>query len=135
MARKKPESNLAPDVTSSFNESLTLIVEHHYTIERLTKDLKRFEGEVDRQLEAGSPVMLSQVQRLVAISREFLSLCRHDGKAAHVPYCLAAIDYLVSSEDAVPDFKDYDGFEDDLAVFKHVVEQFDLKVKVNGKAA
>lgn len=135
MAKKKPESKLAHDIVNSFNQSLTLIEEHHYTIERLAKDLKRFEGEVDRQLEAGSQVMTSQVQRLVAAAREFLSVCRRDGRAPFVPHCLAAIDYLVNSEDAVPDFEHYDGFEDDMAVFQHVIDRFDLKVKIGSKAA
>lgn len=129
------KQKLSGEILASFNSSLTVIREHHYTIERLTKDLKHFEGELDRQLEKSSRIVESHVRRMISVAREFLALCRRDGTAEHVPHCLAAVDYLVNSEDAVPDFEHYDGFEDDEAVLQHVIHSFSLKIQALINAA
>jgi uncharacterized membrane protein YkvA (DUF1232 family) len=126
---------LKPDIAQSFEQSLKVVTEHHYAIERLAKDLKAFEGRVDRELAGNSTLMETQIRTLMATARDFLALCRRDGAAEHVPYCLAAVDYLLNSEDAVTDFTDYDGFEDDVEVFRQVVDRFNLRIKSRLSAA
>ena len=127
---KHKQLQLTGEIAKSFSHSYSIICEFHYATERLTRDVKRLETQLEREIEETSPVIERQVRDLIAAAREFLALCRKDSKAEYVPYCLAAVDYLVNSEDAVPDFQDYDGFSDDIAVFAAVVREFGLQVKL-----
>ena len=118
--------DLDSETETSFDQSLLAIKEHHYTIRKLTVDLKHFEASLNRQLETNHRVVESPIRNLISLAKEFLALCRRDGSAEHVPYCLAAVDYLVCEDDAVPDFECYDGFEDDRQVFEAVIQKFNL---------
>jgi len=120
---------LLGEVADSFEHSLAAINQHLYTTERLTKDLKHFESEVSRQIERDGKVIESGVQMLIGQAKELLKLCRTNATADYVPYCLAAVDYLVNADDAIPDFLEYDGFDDDCAVFECVIRSFNLPVK------
>jgi hypothetical protein len=130
-----PKNSLKGEIASSFANSLASILEHQYVIERLIKDLRHFEGELDRQLETNLRIVDSHVRKLIADARSLLKLCQIDGKAGYVPYCLAAVDYLVNSNDAVTDFSDYDGFDDDREVIDSVINEFGLRDKLLGNAA
>jgi uncharacterized membrane protein YkvA (DUF1232 family) len=132
---RESKAKLSGDVQESFNSSLLVIREHHYAIDRLMKDLRHFEGELDRQLVKSNQIIEMPIRRLIAVARDILSLCRKNGNAEYVSYCLAAVDYLVNAEDAVPDFEHYDGFEDDEAVFRYVIAQFSLPIQIPGKVA
>lgn len=118
-----------------FKQSLSHIMTYQDSIDRLNRALQVYESKVGDEVAKNSPVIGSKVEGLFELARKFLKLCRSNSTEKFVPYCLAAVDYLVNEMDAIEDFNDYDGFDDDEYVFKKVISDHNLsdrltKVKV-----
>lgn len=119
---------LSKELSGYFNESLEHIVTYQDSLLRITKQLKIFEKSVTQMAMENDHFHLSKAQELIAMSWAVLDLCRKNLHAKMVPYCLAAVDYLLDSEDAIADLDGFDGFDDDEKVLKSVILKYDLKI-------
>lgn len=113
-------------VDTLFKQSLTHILTYQDSVARLNKDMRIFESKVGDKIAKSSPVISSKVEMLIELSRKFIKLCIANPEEKFVPFCLAAVDYLVTEIDAIEDFQDYDGFDDDEHVFKKIILDFNL---------
>ena len=114
------------EIESAFRESLKSISQYQDPIDILFKQLILYETEIQNQLQAGAPVIERKALHLVNLSKSLLKICRKNTGKPFVPYCLAAVGYLVSEEDAIPDFATYGGFDDDEQVIQAVIQEFEL---------
>jgi len=132
---KKIDLKLPPGIKEAYEGSLGAIIGYEDAINRLTKELKREAETIERQARSTGKVVVSRALGLVEVARNLLSCCRQDTLAKHVPYSLAAIDYLVSEIDANPDFESYEGFDDDRRVFETIAQEFNLDIGIVLKKA
>lgn len=128
MNLKIDELGLDKNINEAFEQSFARVVEHQDLITRLFKELRAFRGALDKESQKESDLNFSKVQSLVRRAESFLRLCQKDPRAECVPYCLAAVDYLVSFEDAEFDLASYEGFDDDEKVFDAINDRFSLSI-------
>lgn len=128
---KKTAISLRPNAEQAFAESLRAIVEHRDAIQRLAKDLSRLESAIR---DNGRNFNRPQGLKAVSTARALLGLCMKSGDQKHVPFCLAAIDYVVDCDDAISDESGIDGFDDDIEVLNAVIDHFDLWKQIKAVA-
>lgn len=126
---------LSMEFKTHFKQSLEDIVTYQDSIRRIRKELTGFEKTIKHMAMEHDNVHLSKAQELIATAKTMLKLCQKNGKEKFVPYCLAAIDYLLQEEDEISDLAGFDGFDDDEALFKYVISEFRLDVGRNIRAA
>lgn len=117
---------LSKQVAAGFAQSLQEITGHHLAIRSLTKELRLYEARLTPGPGDENQLNGSQARHLIRTARSMLQLCREDSHADFVPFCLAAVDYLVSTDDAQNDFDSAEGLDDDQQVMDAVIRQFSL---------
>lgn len=116
---------LSGDTRAMFTTSLTGVVEYQDTISRLGKALTKLESTLNARLSE-SETNERKLRDLLETAKKLLQACRANSGRECVPYYLAAIDYFLDLDDAVADFKSFDGFDDDQEVFTAVLSEFPL---------
>ena len=79
------------------------------------------------------PHLRKEAEQLIIEARIFLDLADEDAKHERRPHLLAAVIYLIQTDDAQADFARHDGLVDDAAVFAEVMRMFDLDLEVSNR--
>lgn len=112
--------NLNPDILESLKVSYDYISSFRDSIDRLAKDLQNCELEIEQRIKDGSPANKEQAKAVVKKAWKLLGQARVNPAHENLPLWLAAVDYVVSEMDAIPDFESRDGFSDDEQVLDAV---------------
>ncbi len=125
---KKTSEN--PETVEAFRLHIENVFNHSDTVARLEKALAAFEKGFQEALSDNEFLDKKLAVVLLERGKALLAVCKKDLYKNHVPYSLAAISYLVCSEDAICDFKEIDGLEDDQEVLNFVIKEFSLEEAV-----
>jgi len=108
---------------------------HRDTHRRLLGDLRHFELSLSDRLARSSSGIESQIRKLVELSRRFLNASLATSNSEMSAHFLAAVEYFLEEDDTNPDFGDYDGFDDDLEIFKLVAKKHSVLELLEGLVA
>ncbi len=118
------------DTVNLFKEHLEKVFGYSDTIGRLEIALSTFEQGFKNALSENEFLDKDLAIELLNQAKALLAVCKNNSYKNHVPYSLAAISYLVCSEDAICDFTELDGLEDDQEVLNFVINAFSLDEEV-----
>jgi len=108
------------DVESLFKKQVDDVISHRVLVQKIRRQLDAFIPRLEEAFTKFEFIDQDKARQCLAISRELLGKCEANPNAEFVPFCLAAINYFIETDDANPDFSTLDGFDDDLEVLEKV---------------
>lgn len=122
----KLDLNIDKDIINIFEARYQSIIVFEDSINRLHDELNHFKEKIDEQKEKNEFFDESQALHLLEIGKKYLEYCQENLGHPHVPYLLAAVDYLVKEDDAQCDFSTVDGLDDDQALLEAVAAELNI---------
>ena len=121
-----PDLGLGPEIQEAYESSLHSVGNIDYPSQHFEKELENFEMKIRHEVVEGQPVIEADVKQIIKDARRLMEFAyeEEDRDSRNIIY--AAIDYLLNDVDAVPDFSDYDGFDDDRNVLDFFLNSLGL---------
>lgn len=125
-----PSFKLESSIQASLDRILLNIVGFSDTFKRLEESLVEYPERLKQQSRHNEFLDKDLAQSLFETCQALLAYCRQNTQDPCVPYCLAAIDYFLTVEDAQSDQASLDGYEDDEQVLTQIIDHFSLAEKI-----
>lgn len=127
------------EIANSYSRFMRRILHHEDTVRRLESALSAFDVRVkvaekaienskDKSSQKSNVTSTLLARELLEKSSRILSIIKAEPEKDFVVPALAAIDYLVTENDGLPDFESEAGFNDDAAILNEIIDHFKIPV-------
>ncbi len=116
-----------PAINQLFERELNAVISHKVLVAKIRRQLEAFVPKLEDAFKSFEFIDQDKALKCMELSRQLLEICESDPESELVPYCLAAINYFIETNDVNPDFSTIDGFDDDFEVLDKIASHVKRK--------